>query len=47
MLMNQVNEQDLYPEWTSTSGLDIWEPDTLYIEWLTFLYSIWQKVDYL
>ena len=35
------------PEWTSNSMLDIWEPDKLYIEWLTFLYGIWKSVEYL
>ncbi|MHA1138221.1 MAG: hypothetical protein ACTSSE_17210 [Candidatus Thorarchaeota archaeon] len=47
MLINQGNGQDLYPEWTSTSGLELWQPSDFYIEWLAFLNSIWQKVDYL
>ena len=47
MLTTQSNEQGLYPEWTSTTGLELWEPDSLYIEWLTFLYLLWERVDYL
>ncbi|MHA1928675.1 MAG: hypothetical protein ACTSV2_08885 [Candidatus Thorarchaeota archaeon] len=46
-MMIQNDRQDIYPEWTSTSGIEFWEPDRLYIEWLTFLYTIWQKVEYL
>ncbi len=47
MLTTQSNDQGLYPDWTSTSGVALWEPDPLYIEWLTFLYLLWEKVDYL
>jgi len=47
MLMNQNDEPSPFPDWTSNSGLGFWEPDRLYIEWITFLYTIWAKVDYL
>ena len=35
------------PEWTEDSGLGFWEPDPLFVEWSVFLYTIWQRVDYL
>jgi len=47
MLMNTIDAQEVFPQWSANSGLDLWRPDDLYIQWLTFLYSIWQKVDYL
>ncbi|MDH4213436.1 MAG: hypothetical protein ACFFCT_11485 [Candidatus Odinarchaeota archaeon] len=47
MLGNQNEEPNPYPDWTSSSELKFWEPDRLYIEWITFLYAIWEKVDYL
>jgi len=47
MLMKSFDNQKVLPEWTANSGLEIWQPDNLYIEWLTFLYTIWQKVEYL
>ena len=42
-----TNGEKTVPEWTSTSGIDLWEPDSLYIQWLTFLFSIWNGVEYL
>jgi len=39
--------QDPFPEWTSTSGIEFWEPDQLFIEWITFLYGIWETIEYL
>jgi len=47
MLTNQNDEPSPYPDWMSSSGLGFWEPDRLYIEWISFLYTIWEKVDYL
>jgi hypothetical protein len=46
MSTNQIDEQDPRPEWTMTFGMGLWEDDSLYIQWLTVLYSIWQKVEY-
>lgn len=46
--MMQLNqEQDVFPDWMSTSGISFWQPDQLYIEWITFLYGIWESVEYL
>ena len=39
--------QEIFPEWASTSGIDFWQPDELFIEWITFLYGIWETVEYL
>jgi hypothetical protein len=47
MLANQDNEQSPLPDWLSSSGMGFWEPDKLYAEWITFLYTIWEKVEYL
>jgi hypothetical protein len=47
MLTDQNNDTSPLPDWLSSSGLGFWEPDKLYIEWITFLYAIWEKVDYL
>jgi hypothetical protein len=47
MLTNNDEESNVFPSWSSSSGIKFWEPDNLFIEWITFLYSIWQKVDYL
>jgi hypothetical protein len=47
MLGSQSDEPNPFPEWSSSSGMGFWEPDPLYIEWITFLYTIWEKVDYL
>lgn len=46
MQLSQQN-QDVFPDWSSSSEISFWQPDELYIEWITFLYSIWEKVDYL
>jgi hypothetical protein len=45
----EINQQtqEVFPDWTSTSGIEFWQPDVLYIEWLVFLYGIWEKVEYL
>jgi len=43
----ELKQDEVFPEWMSTSGIDFWEPDKLYIEWLIFLYGIWESVDYL
>ncbi|MFW9963415.1 MAG: hypothetical protein ACFFCX_07620 [Candidatus Sifarchaeia archaeon] len=43
----ELKQDEVFPDWMSTSGIDFWEPDTLYIEWLMFLYGIWDSVDYL
>ncbi|MGY5864464.1 MAG: hypothetical protein RTV41_07650 [Candidatus Thorarchaeota archaeon] len=44
----QVNQQEqIFPDWSSNSGIEFWEPDDLYMEWLVFLYGIWEKVEYL
>jgi hypothetical protein len=43
-----INQEDqIVPEWTTDSGIDFWEPEELYMEWLGFLYRIWQSVEYL
>ena len=44
---NENAEQELLPEYLKTSGIDLWEPDELYAEWLGFLQGIWKRVDYL
>ena len=46
MELSQQN-QDPFPDWASTSGIAFWQPDDLYIEWITFLYGIWETVEYL
>jgi hypothetical protein len=46
MQLNQQN-QEVFPEWASTSGIEFWQPDELFIEWITFLYGIWETVEYL
>jgi hypothetical protein len=44
----EANQQDqIFPDWSSNSGIEFWEPDDLYMEWLIFLYGIWDKVEYL
>ncbi|MBN2231015.1 MAG: hypothetical protein JW779_15625 [Candidatus Thorarchaeota archaeon] len=48
MLTHQNEEiPETFPPYVSNAGLDFWEPDQLYIEWIAFLYAIWEKVDYL
>jgi hypothetical protein len=47
MIAFETNEPNPLPEWMSSSGLGFWEPDLLYVEWMTFLYTIWDKVEYL
>ena len=47
MDMNENAQQELLPEYLTTSGIDLWEPDVLYAEWLGFLDGIWKRVDYL
>ncbi len=46
MLTNQIEINNPYPEWADTSGLELWEPDRLYAEWMTLLYSLWHRIDY-
>jgi len=46
MELSQQN-QGPYPDWATTSGIDFWAPDQLFIEWMTFLYGIWDTVEYL
>ena len=46
MELSQQN-QAVFPDWTSTSSIEFWEPDQLFIEWITFLYGIWETVEYL
>jgi len=46
MLTTQIESENPFPEWTDTSGMGFWEPDKLYIEWMTFLYSLWYRIDY-
>ena len=29
------------------NGLGLLQEDTLYVEWLQFLYGIWKRIDYL
>jgi hypothetical protein len=45
----ELNEQNqvVIPDWASTSGIEFWQPDELFIEWITFLYGIWETVEYL
>jgi len=43
--MIEVNQT--FPDWTSDTQIDFWEPDELYVEWLIFLDGIWRKVEYL
>jgi hypothetical protein len=43
---NYMDDKHL-PEWTEDTGLRFWEPDPLIVEWFTFLYTIWHRVDYL
>ena len=46
MQMDEEN-QNVFPDWTATSGIEFWHPDELYMEWQTFLYGIWENVQYL
>jgi hypothetical protein len=46
MFMYQETEEDPFPEWTLSIGMGLLEPNSLYMQWMTFLYSIWQKIDY-
>jgi len=46
MLTKQIEIDNPYPEWADTSGLELWEPDRLYAEWMTLLYSLWHRIDY-
>ncbi|MFW9962911.1 MAG: hypothetical protein ACFFCX_05080 [Candidatus Sifarchaeia archaeon] len=45
--MELKQDEEVFPDWISTSGIDFWEPDKLYVEWLMFLYGIWESVNYL
>ena len=47
MLTEQDNDASPFPDWLSSPGLGFWEPDRLYVEWISFLYAIWERVDYL
>ncbi|MFW9770331.1 MAG: hypothetical protein ACFFEM_16050 [Candidatus Thorarchaeota archaeon] len=43
-----ISQQDqIFPDWTTSSGIDFWEPDELYMEWLRFLDGMWERVEYL
>ncbi|TFG04433.1 hypothetical protein EU538_12320 [Candidatus Thorarchaeota archaeon] len=42
-----TQETSIWPEWVSTSGVDLWQPDVLYMEWLVFLFKLWDNVEYL
>jgi hypothetical protein len=46
MELSQQNQEG-FPEWTATSEITFWQPDELFIEWMTFLYGIWETVEYL
>ncbi|MFX1482490.1 MAG: hypothetical protein ACFFCP_04790 [Promethearchaeota archaeon] len=44
----EVNQDDkVFPDWSTNSGIDFWKPDDLYMEWIQFLFGIWEKVEYL
>ena len=46
MQMEEEN-QNVFPDWTTKSGIEFWHPDELYMEWQMFLYGIWENVQYL
>ena len=44
-LINGDVEEDF--ERKSTSGLGLLQDDKLFVEWLTFLYGIWENIEYI
>lgn len=46
MQMDEEN-QSIFPDWATASGIEFWHPDELYMEWQMFLYGIWENVQYL
>ncbi|MHA1943723.1 MAG: hypothetical protein ACW96M_04940 [Candidatus Thorarchaeota archaeon] len=45
--MESNQQEQVFPDWMSNTGIDFWQPDELYMEWLIFLFGIWEKVEYL
>ena len=49
-MLNMDNEQPNAPprpSWLDENTIGFWEPDELFIEWMNFLITLWDHVDYL
>ncbi len=42
-----TTNDEIGPAWLDSNKIGFWEPDDLYLEWMTFLYTLWDNIEYL